>query len=222
MNEKRDFKGVWIPKAIYLCSDLSANEKLLLAEIDSLSQLEDGCFASNEYFANFLGVSIPTVTRSISHLKKLKLISVISFDGHIRKLSSNIRVIIVPDQNDETDKSKGSEALIKKMNQPDQNDQYINTGNKTNIKSLSQAQIRNLVKKYVETLSYVKNIPAYVAKCLKDRELIGYLVTNKLREEEGKRLEFKRREKEKSIKYDPPPESFEKFIKNLDDNNLYS
>ena len=34
--QKRDFKGVWIPKEIWLSTDLKVMEKLILVEIDSL------------------------------------------------------------------------------------------------------------------------------------------------------------------------------------------
>jgi len=85
----RDFKGVWIPKEVYLSKELSWTEKILLVEIDSLDN-EDGCFSKNDYFANFLGVSETHVSRMISKLKKLGLISVESFDGRTRVLHSNL------------------------------------------------------------------------------------------------------------------------------------
>ena len=47
---ERDFKGVWIPKHIWLTDDLGWTEKMLLVEIDSLDR-EHGCFASNEHIA---------------------------------------------------------------------------------------------------------------------------------------------------------------------------
>jgi hypothetical protein len=51
----RDFKGVWIPKDIYLNPELTLVEKILLIEIQSLDN-EQGCFAGNKYFADFIGV----------------------------------------------------------------------------------------------------------------------------------------------------------------------
>lgn len=68
--ENRDFKGVWIPKEIWLNKELSALDKVLLAEISSLDN-ENHCFASNDYFAEFCGVGIATITRSIKKLKDL-------------------------------------------------------------------------------------------------------------------------------------------------------
>ena len=53
---ERDFKGIWIPKEIWLSKELNIMEKLFLVEIDSLDN-EDGCFASNAYFAEFFQLS---------------------------------------------------------------------------------------------------------------------------------------------------------------------
>lgn len=53
---KRDFKGIWIPKDIWLDEDLSVMEKLVFVEIDSLDN-ENGCFAGNEHFSKFFSLS---------------------------------------------------------------------------------------------------------------------------------------------------------------------
>jgi hypothetical protein len=65
----RDFKGVWIPKEIWLSTELTLQEKVMLVEIDSLDN-EDGCYASNQYFADFLGLSKDRISRIISMLYK--------------------------------------------------------------------------------------------------------------------------------------------------------
>ncbi len=64
----RDFKGVWIPKEIWLSQDLSLSEKCLFVEIQSLDN-EYGCFASNKHFAKFLGISERQVTRLVKKLE---------------------------------------------------------------------------------------------------------------------------------------------------------
>ena len=64
----RDFKGVWIPKDVYLNTQLSLIEKILLVEIQSLDN-EKGCFAGNTYFAEFLGVSITSISLGIKKLR---------------------------------------------------------------------------------------------------------------------------------------------------------
>ena len=72
----RDFRGIWIPKEVWLNKDLSANEKILLAEIDSLGGLSDGCFASNQYLAEFFGLSKDRISKLISGLKNKGYITV--------------------------------------------------------------------------------------------------------------------------------------------------
>jgi hypothetical protein len=86
MKENRDFKGVWIPKEIWLNTDLSIIEKVLLVEIDSLDNSERGCFASNEYLAKFVQLSEGRVANIISDLKKRKFLIQVFFDGRNRGL----------------------------------------------------------------------------------------------------------------------------------------
>lgn len=63
----RDFKGVWIPKDIWLDKNLTWMEKLMLVEIHSLDNI-DGCFASNAYFAEFFNLSISRISEIIRSL----------------------------------------------------------------------------------------------------------------------------------------------------------
>jgi len=82
---KRGFKGVWIPKEIWLDDSLSWIEKILYIEIDSLIK-QKGCFASNEYFSTFIGVSKSSICNAIHKLKKKKMIELVNFDGRKRFL----------------------------------------------------------------------------------------------------------------------------------------
>ena len=97
----REFKGVWIPKEIWLCRDLTALDRVIYAEIDSLDN-ENHCTASNKYFAEFCGVGEATITRSIQKLIDKGYIEVISFDGRHRV----IKMIKQTNQNDEAESSK--------------------------------------------------------------------------------------------------------------------
>jgi len=72
---ERDFKGIWIPKEIWLNTHLTMNEKLFLVEIDSLDN-EKGCFASNDYFAEFFGLSKNRCSEIIKSLEKKGFLSV--------------------------------------------------------------------------------------------------------------------------------------------------
>src|SRR5206468_12297231 len=71
----RDFKGVWIPREIWLSEQLSLMEKVLFVEIQSLDN-EHGCYASNRHFAEFFGVSERQIRTYIASLKDKGFISV--------------------------------------------------------------------------------------------------------------------------------------------------
>src|SRR5436189_165018 len=71
----RDFKGIWIPKEIWLSEQLSLMEKVLFVEIHSLDN-ERGCFASNRYFAQFFGVSDRQIRTYLASLKEHGFITI--------------------------------------------------------------------------------------------------------------------------------------------------
>lgn len=90
-NYPRDFKGVWIPKQVFLDERLNAIEKLILAEVDSLDvEGSEGCFASNEYLAKFCQCSVTKVSTSVSKLIKLGYLYVFKNDGRKRYLKSRL------------------------------------------------------------------------------------------------------------------------------------
>ena len=72
---KKERKGIWIPQSIMVL-DLNGNDKILLAEIFSLCEREDGCYASNNHFKKLLGYKTPGAAS--------KRISFLSDKGYIR------------------------------------------------------------------------------------------------------------------------------------------
>lgn len=84
----RDFKGVWIPREVWLDDRLSALDKIILVEIDSLDCGEEGCYASNKYLAEFCQCSEAKITKSISKLVKFGYLEVVSFNGRRREIKS--------------------------------------------------------------------------------------------------------------------------------------
>lgn len=86
----RDFKGVWIPKEVWLDTRLNALEKIILTEIDSLDNGDRGCWASNKYIADFCQCSETKVSTAVSKLIKLGYIYIQSFDGRQRVLKSRL------------------------------------------------------------------------------------------------------------------------------------
>ena len=74
-GEFRDFKGVFIPKEIWLTSELTPTEKLVWAEINSLDR-EFGCVADNPHFSRVLKLSERQVQDYIKRLKEKGYIQV--------------------------------------------------------------------------------------------------------------------------------------------------
>ena len=67
-----NFKGIWIPKGIWL-SDLTPVQMLVLMQIDSLDG-KFGCKASNQRLAEFFGVHKDTISDHIQNLLKKGMI----------------------------------------------------------------------------------------------------------------------------------------------------
>jgi len=70
----REFKGVWIPKKLYLNKYLTWIDKLIILEVHSFSNNGLECFVSNEHLADFSQASLSSVEKSISKLVKQGII----------------------------------------------------------------------------------------------------------------------------------------------------
>lgn len=87
----RDFKGVWIPKEVWLHGRLSAVDKIIFTEIWSLDGGE-GCYASNEYLADFCRISLATLKRALAHLEELELIQKAGYRGRCRVWTTRLKM----------------------------------------------------------------------------------------------------------------------------------
>lgn len=146
----RGFKGVWIPREIWLDDRLNALDKVILTEIDSLDMSERGCYASNRHIAEFCQCSETKVSTAISKLVKLGYLYVKSFDGRQRELKSRLSKF-------ERQDLKNSEADL-------QNLQESNTYNNSNNNSFNNTSI------YQEQPR--KKKPASMADMMRYEELI--------------------------------------------------
>ena len=124
---ERDFKGVWIPREVWLDDRLNMLDKGILTEIDSLDMGENGCFASNEYLAKFCQCSVTKVSTSISRLIELGYVRVASFDGRKRFLKSCL--------------SKIEKQNFKNCNADIQNLKDSNTSSNTRSKSNTRKRV---------------------------------------------------------------------------------
>lgn len=51
--------------------NLNQSQKFILAEIEQLSQLDNGCFASNKHFSDLVGITKENVSRNIKELENM-------------------------------------------------------------------------------------------------------------------------------------------------------
>lgn len=111
----RDFKGIWLPKEIWLDDNLNAVDKIIFAEIYSLDvDGSDGCYASNEYLSNFCKCSVTKVSTSISKLIKRGYIKVTKTDGRTRWLKASLSKF--ESQNNKNKKSESQEMKESNIN----------------------------------------------------------------------------------------------------------
>lgn len=174
MENKREFRGVWIPACVWLDDRLSAVDKIVLAEIDSLDG-ESGCYASNETLAGFCQTSVPTVSRSINKLKELGYVKQLCFNGRVRILKvCLINLIRQPNQNDEAASSNrlGSNIIYNTNNNtidkgsvipaPTPNREKHKHGEYRNV-LLTDEEYGKLKVELPDADDYIERLSAYIA-----------------------------------------------------------
>ena len=126
---QRDFKGIWFPKEVWLDERLSALDKIILMEIDSLDRSEDGCFAGNQSLADFCKCSERKVSDSVAKLVSYGYIRILKFDGRVRHLKSNLKT---DSQNLRDRVAKNARQSSKKCEAETQILRHSNTNSNTN------------------------------------------------------------------------------------------
>lgn len=165
----RDFKGVWIPKAVWLDRRLNALDKIILAEIDSLDQGERGCFASNQYIAEFCQCSERKVSEAISKLTEYGYIWVQSFDGRTRELRSSLtKISSLPSKICETDTQNLREINI-------DNNIDTNTRKKERKKAPTGSSYETIISEY----SSNQDLQQALLEFVKMRKLIKKPLTDR-------------------------------------------
>ena len=106
MSEKREFKGVWIPREVWLSKELTLLEKVMFVEIDSLHNDERGCYASNAHFAEFFGLSKSRVSEVISSLAAKGLVEVTQVREGRQIVERQLRVTRKPSEAPPSEKAK--------------------------------------------------------------------------------------------------------------------
>lgn len=150
----RDFKGIWIPKSIWLNGNLNITEKAFLAEIDSLGNNGQGCFASNNHFKKFSKLSRTRCSEIIKSLNEKGFISIHYIRDGEQIKKRIIKVVDIPKGG-----SRESERLSR----------YPEGGSRESLKR--ENQYRNTVSN-TEEKGYS---PAVAAPPLPYQEIIDYL-----------------------------------------------
>ena len=172
---ERDFKGVWIPKEIFLNEALSWAEKILLIEIDSLDQNGQGCFASNEYLAKFVQVSEGSMANMIVKLMNKGYIIKKGFDGRKRYVSLNPDLTKILSQTSQKYESRVNKNMnsdfTKTLTQGSQKNEHINTiSNTTNNTIINKQKKEKKPSPSIKNIS-VENLEYYQEFC----QVINYL-----------------------------------------------
>ncbi len=92
--------------------NLNQSQKLILAEIEQLSQLDNGCFASNKHFSDLIGITKENVSRNINELERIGYIAIDIKKGtrnHTRIITL-INLVRPPYQNSKTPLLKQQET----------------------------------------------------------------------------------------------------------------
>lgn len=105
-----------IPSKVRYDKVLPPNAKLLYGEITALTQKEGYCWASNDYFAELYDVSVETISRWISALKKAGYIEVelLKRQGNKRRIAID-KIVKTYCENNQDLLTKSSIAIDKKV-----------------------------------------------------------------------------------------------------------
>lgn len=164
---ERDFKGVWIPKEIWLNKELTALDKMIFTEIDSLDN-EEGCTASNEYIAEFCQCGITKVSNSIAKLIQMGYIYQESFNGRTRvlksRLTKNVRQIYTKNNSELQKEQSNKYNNLNKDNKIILNKDIKHIYGEYKHVRLTDAELDRLYKDYGETTTKeaIKHLDEYI------------------------------------------------------------
>ncbi|WP_195938673.1 DnaD domain protein [Romboutsia sp. 1001713B170131_170501_G6] len=161
MTLERAFKGIWIPKEIWLNKELTLLEKVFFVEIDSLDN-ESGCFASNEYFSTFFDLSKNRCSEIIKSLEKKKMIR-ISYVYKENSKAIDKRIIRVLDKSNRGVRNldRGTRNLEEGYSENcEDNNTYINNTSINSMYINKDDSLKEFSKLYEKNLGLINGIVA--------------------------------------------------------------
>lgn len=186
MEQQRQFRGVWIPKEIWLNKDLTQQEKMMLVEIDSLEDEEKGCWASNKHFVNLFGITASRASQVIQSLYKKGYIR-IDYDMNGKEVETRHIRINRPPYPEKIGMLKSDIGMLKSetgvcqfdkggyVNFLKENNTYINNTNKNIKEKINKkekyGEFQNVLLTNEEyhkleesnLLSYIETLSSYIA-----------------------------------------------------------
>ena len=152
-EQQRQFKGIWIPKEIWLNKDLTFQEKIILVEIDSYDDGQVGCFATNKHFVNNFGINSSRISQIIQSLQRKNYIT-ITYDFNGKEIIKRYLHINRPPYPPKEGMSKNNIGMLKNEMGVCQFDKggYVKKlkDNNTNINNTINNNKENNKKKYYE------------------------------------------------------------------------
>lgn len=79
-NPKKEYTGVWIPKAVMECKELTPTDKIVYGEIACFER----CYGSNKWLAERICKSEVTASRCVSKLVKMGFVRFDGVKGNVR------------------------------------------------------------------------------------------------------------------------------------------
>ncbi len=139
-------KGIWIPIDLINDKKLDWANKALLSEIYSLANLENGCIASNQHFAQLLGVNKSAASKRVTKLEKLGYITCanqyknrLCIGRVITKVTSHRNNTVVPKE--QKGSSDNTKSVVPTEPEPSSLEKPINTVTNSGLKD--QISIHN-------------------------------------------------------------------------------
>lgn len=152
-EQQRQFKGIWIPKEIWLNKDLTFQEKIILVEIDSYDDGQVGCFATNKHFVNNFAINSSRISQIIQSLQRKNYIT-ITYDFNGKEIIKRYLHINRPPYPPKEGMSKINIGMLKNEMGVCQFDKggYVKKlkDNNTNINNTINNNKENNKKKYYE------------------------------------------------------------------------
>lgn len=169
MKENRKFKGVWIPREVWLDKELTIHEKIMLVEIDSLDN-ENGCFARNQHFCDFLGVDERRVQKIIKSLKDKGLITVELIRGNGTKEITG-RVIKITQKSALFSQPYPAEEVVNESSLGGEQ-KFVEVVNESSPRGERKFAVSNTLPSNTDSSNTSKSAPAQKAAALPDLNLI--------------------------------------------------